>query len=339
MGIMREPLPIDCIDAPDAARYVRDIVPRHRPVVMRGLVSHWPIVTAGLAGPRAIADYLKAMDNGAPTTVFSASPDLKGRFFYSPDMRGLNFTSRPIALSDLLDMLVGLIGAPNPPGLYAGATPAAQSASGFSAANPLPLPTPGGEPRIWIGNATQTATHYDGSHNIACVVAGTRRFILFPPEQVGNLYIGPVDRTPAGQPVSMVDPLAPDLDRYPRFAEAWDHAIQAELAPGDALFIPSLWWHHVRSTQDLNVMVNYWYRTGPNTSPFAAVMHTVAAIRELPLAERTAWKAWFDHYVFSADSADAVAHLPDHARGVLSSPSPQRDQTIKGYLMKVLSRL
>lgn len=337
--MMREAAPIEVIDAPDAVRYVRDIVPRHRPVVMRGLVAHWPVVTAGLAGPQAIADYLKAMDSGAPTTLFTAAPELKGRFFYSKDMRGLNFTSRPIVLSDLLDMLVRLAGTPDAPGLYAGATPAAHSAGAFAAANPLPLPTPGGEPRLWIGNATQTATHFDGSHNVACVVAGRRRFILFPPAQVANLYVGPVDRTPAGQPVSMVDPLAPDLTRYPRFADAWDHALQAELQPGDAVFIPALWWHHVQSTTDLNVMVNYWYRTGPNTMPMAAMMHAVASIRELPLAERTAWKAWFDTYIFSANALDAIAHLPEHARGVLGPPSPGRDGAIKTYLMKILSRL
>lgn len=337
--MMQAPAEIESIVAPDAATYVRDIVPRHRPVVMRGLVAHWPIVAAGKAGARAIAAYLKTIDSGVPTTLFCASPASKGRFFYSPDMRGLNFTTRPISLSDLADMLVDLLGTEDPPGLYAGATPASQSATDFDTTNPLPLPTPGGEARIWVGNATQTATHYDGSHNVACVVGGTRRFILFPPEQVANLYVGPVDRTPAGQPVSMVDPLAPDLARYPRFAEAWKHALQAELGPGDALFIPSLWWHHVRSTEDLNVMVNYWYRTGPNTMPFAAVMHAVASIRELPLAERAAWKTWFDHYVFSADAADAVDHLPIHARGVLSPPSPARDQMIKGYLLNILSRL
>ena len=336
---MSVPHPIDLIEAPDAARFIRDIVPRHRPVVMRGLVSHWPIVRAGLSGPHSVADYLKAMDSGEPTTLFHLSPELKGRFFYSPDMRGLNFASHAIVLSDLLDRLIGLVGTADPPGLYAGATPAEQSTAGFAKANPLPLPTPGGEPRIWISNATQTATHYDGSHNVACVVAGARRFTLFPPEQIANLYVGPVDRTPAGQPVSMVDPLAPDLDRYPRFAAAWEHARQGVLEPGDAIFIPSLWWHHVQGLGELNILVNYWYRAGPNTTPFAAVIHAVAAIRELPPAERAAWREWFDHYVFSADAGEAVAHLPDHARGVLSPPSPRRDQAIKGYLMKVLSRL
>lgn len=335
---MVEAAPISELHTADAEIFAREVVPRHRPVVMRSLVTDWPAVEAGRSGPRKIADYLKTLDTGAPTTLFAAAPELDGKFFYSADLRGINFTTKKTGMSDLLDELVALAGTRNPPGLYAGAAPASHNASGFAAANPLPLPTPGGEPRIWIGNATQTATHFDGSHNVAVVVAGKRRFTLFPPEQVRNLYVGPVDRTPAGQPVSMVDPLAPDLARYPRFAEAWEHAQTAELEPGDALFIPALWWHHVQATEDLNVLVNYWYRTGPNTTPFAAFIHAVAAIRELAPAERAAWREWFEHYVFAPDAARATEHLPDYARGVLSPPSPRRNQALKTYLMNVISR-
>lgn len=335
---MADPQPIDSIDPPDAATFAASIAPLYRPVVMRGLVADWPVVAAGRAGSRAIADYLKPLDSGKPTTVFSTPPGLDGRFFYAPDMRGLNFSMQQVTLTQLLDTLVELDGRPNPPGLYAGATPTMQSAAGFARANVMPLATPGGEPRIWIGNATQASTHYDGSHNIACVVAGKRRFTLFPPEQIANLYIGPVDRTPAGQPVSMVDLMKPDLDRFPRFVEAWNHAVYADLEPGDAIYIPALWWHHVRSTDALNVLVNYWYRHGPDTAPFAAVMHALLVIRELPQPERSAWRAWFEHYVFSDDAPDAVTHLPDYARGVLSAPSARRDEIIKGYVMQALTK-
>lgn len=335
---MADPQPIDIIAAPDAARFARDIAPAYRPVVMRGLVADWPVVAAGRAGPRAIAQYLKPLDSGAPTTVFSTPPELDGRFFYAPDMRGLNFGMQQVTLTKLLDTLVDLDGTDNPPGLYAGATPTTQSAAGFARENVMPLATPGGEPRIWIGNATQASTHYDGSHNIACVVAGKRRFTLFPPEQIANLYVGPVDRTPAGQPVSMVDLMKPDFERYPRFAAAWSHAVYADLEPGDAIYIPALWWHHVRSTDSLNVLVNYWYRTGADTAPFAAVMHALFAIRDLPAAERRAWRAWFDHYVFGDEAPEAVAHLPDYARGVLGASSARRDDIIKGYVVQAMTK-
>ena len=73
-------------------------------------------------------------------------------------------------------------------------------------------------PRLWLGNAIRVATHYDLMENIGVVVAGRRRFTLFPPDQLANLYMGPLELTPAGTPVSLVDPDAPDLARFPRFA-------------------------------------------------------------------------------------------------------------------------
>ena len=68
----------------------------------------------------------------------------------------------------------------------------------------------------------------------------------FPPDQVANLY-GAVDLTPAGQAISLVDTRKPDLEKHPDFRHAMMQAFSAELQPGDAIFIPSLWWHQVES--------------------------------------------------------------------------------------------
>src|SRR5690606_6731513 len=141
----------------------------------------------------------------------------------------------------LVERLLALRGSAEAPSLYAGSTPTPDSIDGFAAENPLPIDT-GAQPRIWVGNASRIAPHYDMASNIAVVVAGRRRFTLFPPEQIANLYVGPVERTIAGQPTSMVDPDHPDLDRFPRYAEAARHRRVADLAPGDAIFLPPMWW-------------------------------------------------------------------------------------------------
>jgi len=175
--------------------------------------------------------------------------------------------------------------------------------------------------------------------NLACVIAGRRRFTLFPPEQVANLYVGPLDFTPAGQAISLVDFARPDFDRYPRFAQALAHAQVVELAPGDALFIPGLWWHHVEALEPLNVLVNYWWRRSPAymDSPMNALMLAIMTVRELPEHERRAWQQMFAHYIFEADEQTAQ-HVPAHARGVLSPMDANATRSLRARLLKRLNR-
>lgn len=336
-GSISDAEPVEGVAAADAATFLDDVVPRYRPVVLRGLVADWPVVAAARRGDRALAEYLATLDTGRPLHVFTAPPEQGGRFFYTPDLKALNFGTEQVTLTQLLAALLELAGEAAPPALYAGAAPTAENLTRFAAANPLPLPLADAQPRIWVGNRSQIATHFDMSPNIACVAAGRRRFTLFPPDQVGNLYVGPLERTPAGQPVSLVDPHAPDLARFPRFAEARRHMLVAELAPGDAIYIPALWWHQVVASAPINVLVNYWSEPPDvKSSPLAAMAHALHAIRELPERERAMWRSWFDHYVFGADSAGAAEHLPPSMQGVLGAPSPERDHMIRAYVHQAL---
>ena len=330
--------PVDEFHAVDRARFEREIASRYRPAVLRGVAAHWPAVAAARASDEELVSYLAARDSGRPVTVLTAPPEVQGRYFYAEGMRGMNFRSAKLPLPALLDRLLAGRGDPAAPGLYAGSTPTAESVRAFSAENDLPFDTRGVDPRIWVGNASRIAPHYDMSPNIAVVVAGRRRFTLFPPDQIDNLYVGPVDRTVAGQPTSMVDPHAPDLDRYPRFEQAMRHALAADLEPGDAIYIPTLWWHGVRADAPLNVLVNYWYGREDERFPFAALMLAVQSLRDSPADERAAWRSWFDHYVFGEDARGAADHLPEHARGVLAPPSPARDRMILDYVVGMLKR-
>ncbi len=326
-------------DAVDGATFAREIAGGSRPVVLRGQVAAWPAVAAGRAGPRAIAHYVAGFDGGAPLDVMIARPEIGGRFFYSDDMAGFNFQRQRVPLASLIAELLRLAeaGEASPHAIYANAAAAADHSPGWIEANPLDLPIEA-TARLWIGNANTVATHYDMSPNIACVVAGRRRFTLFPPEQLGNLYIGPLDHTLAGPPVSMVDPEAPDLDRYPRFADAWAVAQTAEIAPGDALFIPALWWHHVRALDAINMLVNYWWAEGVAAAPFVALIHAMMAVRDVPAPQKAAWRAWFDHLVFDEAAARAGDHLPPHVRTVLGAPGAERSEHIRRFVLGALQR-
>lgn len=53
-----------------------------------------------------------------------------------------------------------------------------------------------------------------------------------------------------------IDPLNPDFEKFPDFAEA--NLYQVRVEKGDCLYLPSLWFHHVRQSQGC-IAVNYWY--------------------------------------------------------------------------------
>lgn len=320
------------VDGADRAAIRLVVAGAERPAILRGVAARWPAVEAAREGDEVIAEYLAARASDALLNVLVAPPEVEGRYFYDEAMRGVNFRNETMPLRALLGRLLAARAVENGPSYYAGSTPTQESVEGFAADNVLPIDT-GAPPRIWVGNASRIAPHYDMASNIAVVVAGRRRFTLFPPQQISNLYVGPVERTIAGQPTSMVDPDHPDLERYPRYAEAERHKRVADLVPGDAIYIPPMWWHHVRSEGALNILVNYWFGQPEDRFPFAALMLAVHSIRDLPAAERRAWKGWFDHYAFDDEARRAVDHLPPHARGVLGAPTLQRDQMILNYVI------
>lgn len=321
-------------DAVHPDRFAEEVAAHYRPLVLRGQASHWPAVQAGRRSDEALADYLRGFDGGKPVEVLIGPPEIRGNFFYDSAMSGCNFQKRFGGFSALLDKLLALRGVPAPQSLYAGAAGARDHLPGWAEENPFPFPVPAAIPRVWIGNASHVSTHFDESSNVAIVVTGTRRFTLFPPDQVGNLYVGPFHFTIAGPPVSMVDLTAPDLDRYPRFAEALDHALVADLEPGDALYIPPIWWHNVQAAGAFNVMVNYWWDPPHGSSALSAMIHAILGIRDLPLAQRRAWMTWFETYVFGEDAAHAADHLPAHVRGVVGPASAARNASIRAHLAR-----
>lgn len=331
--------PVDAIDPVAPAVFEREIRPEYRPVVIRGAARHWPIVSAAAKGPDGALALLEEADRAAPLEVMVAPPSERGRFFYAPDMRGFNFHRERATLREVTARLRGFADAPEPPAIYVGATSLEATMPGFAAQHRFPWADTAGDAvaRIWLGNATQVATHFDLSDNFAVVAVGRRRFTLFPPDAVADLYVGPLDVTLAGQPVSMVDPLAPDLVRYPRFEAAMQRALVADLQPGDAIYIPTLWWHHVAASAPINVLVNYWHNDARQGGGFLALVHAILAIRDRPPPEREAWRAWFDHIVFGPDAPDSAGHLPAHARGVTGAPSPERDARMRRFIAQVLS--
>lgn len=315
-----------------------------RPTIFRGLAADWPLVQAGARGSADAIAYLKRFDAGRPVVGYTGDPAIGGRFFYREDWSGLNFDAQRVELSAYLDRIAAAIDTPDAPAFYVGSTDLDTYLPGLRAENDLRLPAPpeGRDPplvSIWIGNRTVAATHYDMSNNLACCMMGRRRFTLFPPEQIANLYPGPLEPTPGGQVVSMVDLRAPDLARYPRFADALASAEIAYLEPGDVLFYPALWWHNVEALDRFNVMINYWWNATPafTDTPMTTLLHGILSLRDRPAAEKRAWAAMFDYYIFG-DGPRAGAHLPEHVRGDLAPLDERAARRLRAKLIARLNR-
>ena len=309
------------------------------PLLLRGLVRDWPMVRAARTSDATAMDYLRRFLSGVTVNAVRLHPRHRGRVFYNDELTGFNFEASRLGLDAVLDELQAMARDPDPATLYVGSTTIDTSLPGFRSENDLAFGDCRPLASIWLGNRSRVAAHFDLPDNIACCVAGDRRFTLFPPDQVANLYPGPIDYTPAGQTVSMVDLLEPDLERFPRFAAALEQAQVAELEPGDALVIPSLWWHHVEARGRFNVLVNYWWRRSPDyMDPPANVLdYALLALRDLPAEQRAAWHELFRYYVFEFEPG-RVEHLPAERRGVLDPLDEAKARRLRAQVRNRLSR-
>lgn len=315
------------------------------PVLLKNAASDWPIVAASRSGNQQVADYLGRFYNGAPVVLYRAPATSGGVFFYNDSLTGFNFRTAQVDLRELLVELLAANDADETDALYVGSTDLEYFFPKLSIDNPVGLHKANERHRdamgsIWIGNRTTAKAHFDMSNNIACCVVGRRRFTLFPPDQIANLYPGPLEPTPGGQVVSMVDFKKPDYQRHPRFADAMGAAMVAEMEPGDVLVYPAMWWHHVEALDRFNILINYWWNAVPAhlDTPMNSLLHGILSLRDRPEQEKSAWRALFDFYLFG-DPDLPRQHLPEHALGDLATMSdPLAARRLRAKLINRLNR-
>ena len=111
----------------------------------------------------------------------------------------------------------------------------------------------------WIGpRNTNSPLHTDPLDNFLMQMVGTKSVVLFDPKShsADALYAGSLW---GQQPnTSAVDVFDLDVqNKYPNLN--FEQGYQATLEPGDVLYIPSKWWHAVRSLS-FSISVNAWWR-------------------------------------------------------------------------------
>ncbi|KAG8000143.1 Hypoxia-inducible factor 1-alpha inhibitor [Nibea albiflora] len=106
-----------------------------------------------------------------------------------------------------------------------------------------------------------TPAHYDEQQNFFAQIKGHKRCILFPPDQFECLYPYPVHHPCDRQ--SQVSFDNPDYEKFPNFKNVVGY--EAVVGPGDVLYIPMYWWHHIESLLNggVTITVNFWYKGAP----------------------------------------------------------------------------
>lgn len=332
MGITPDTIPYD------------ELFSAQQPVILKGLVKDWSLVKSGLRSPCKVMDKLEQSDSKRPLLAYKAPSSIKARFGYNSNCTGFNFSSERTTINQVFDEIRSQLDKDEHNYLYVNSLILDDAFPELSRSHHLTFQHPefhNNKPvaKIWLGTESVAAAHYDQPKNIACCVLGKRRFTLFPPEQISNLYPGPLNPTPGGQVVTLANLSDPDFIRFPRLKDALDHAYIADLDPGDALYYPSMWWHEVEAFDRFNVMINFWWMEAqPHLgSPMDVLMHAMKSVRDRPQNEKEAWRALFDYYIFD-DPEKVRAHLPEESYGALATMNEDLTRRLGAMLRNNLNR-
>lgn len=326
----------------DREEFAAACLASYEPIVFRQLVAGWPLVAKGREGMEPTLEYLQAFDQDLKVDAVLARPGPTRVFGYRAGLEGFNFLHEKRSLPELFEQLWRYGHFPEPPCLAVQSALVSRVLAGLELENRCPLLDESVSPRIWIGNRATVPAHFDDSHNLACVAAGRRRFTLLPPQCAPLLYLGPPDHAPTGAPMSVIPDLhTADLQTFPLLSQALEQAQVAELEPGDAIYIPPLWFHQVEAlAPQLNILMNYWWRPlaapgRPDDLHLAAMRLAMIAFRHLPDGEREGWRALLEHYVFGARS-EGLAHIPQTQRHLFGSISAEQDAALRQDLRRCL---
>lgn len=332
---------VKVVDNYTATNVPMSILSSDRPLVLKGFAKAWPGVEQTGVSVTAATEALMAYYNQNPVKASYLPAKERGRVFYNADMSGFNFENKRENLQSVIEEIQNIGRQQRQEGIYVASTDLhtimPELAKEIQSKSEAPENS---IVNIWLGSRCRIAAHYDFAQNLACCIVGRRRFTLFPPEQIENLYPGPLHFAPGGQEISMVDFESPDFKQHPKFKHALAASQVAELEPGDALVLPSMWWHYVEGLDDLNILITHWWRDSPAYlgRPTNAMLHNILSIRDLPKTQRDAWKALFDYYVFN-DDPKAYEHMPDHVKGFLTQPLNELDaRKLRAELQNILRR-
>ncbi|MEM7151693.1 MAG: cupin-like domain-containing protein [Myxococcota bacterium] len=256
-------IPIPRVDAPSPEVFVRDYVRRSRPVVIRGAIDDWPALERWT--PQGLVEAF-------PGRSLPSIPVRDGNAVFDPNT-GIDYA--PVDLANYVrDVEAGTAGR------YVV----------FRVHEHLPelmndIRTPRylerarwRRSRFWFApRDVGGVLHRDLPHNLYAQVQGRKRWMLVSRREFTRVYPYPPWSGVPNYCRASVE--APDRDRFPRLQGVTVH--DTTLAPGELLYIPSLWWHQARSV-DTSISINLWW-VRRRLLPLVRMAEAFMAIRQLRL--------------------------------------------------------
>ncbi len=136
--------------------------------------------------------------------------------------------------------------------------------------------------RVWLAApGTVTPLHWDMPRNFLQLAFGHRRVLLYPP--LDGLHVYPNAPTSKMPNFSRFDPENPDFEAFRSAQRA--RPVRGIIGPGEAMYIPPGWWHHVRSL-DTSLAVNFWW----GNRVIAAAWRAAQSYKGLRGLYRREWK-------------------------------------------------
>jgi hypothetical protein len=289
------------------------------------LMRDWKLFSNGAVDETKILDGIASIIGEKPIEHYHQPRHLKGRLgFDNLNTMAQNWQVQRSTFSEFCQKIKRDIESPSGDVLYMASDPIPLKFPELMPCLTIPDYIPRdrmteGAPRLWIGNGGHTVSaHFDVDHNTLCLLSGEKRLTLFPPDQLPNMYLAPIERAPAGSPISMVNIKEPDFKRFPRFKAALERAVHVEMRAGDALFLPSFWWHEVDSV-GLNIMINFWWSECPDADLDALknMLECLAIARRMPRHRREIMRTFYDHFVFD-NADDPFPSVPPEHHGMFA---------------------
>jgi ribosomal protein L16 Arg81 hydroxylase len=239
---------IQRVSKPTPEEFLEDYYSTNRPVVLTDCTSQWKALEAWTP------EYLKKNFGEIQIALQGkreSNPD------YEIDDRKHRYTQ---TVAEFVDMLQAVEKSND---FYMTANNTEQNRQLLQALQPdiqpmMPYLTPDDDNAngfFWFGPAgTITPVHHDLTNNFMAQVRGRKRVRMINASQLPLLYNHI-------HCYSQVDLNNIDYDRYPLFKEA--SIMDVTLSPGEVLFIPIGWWHHVTAL-DVSITMSFVNFIYPN---------------------------------------------------------------------------